>query len=206
MSAPVLNLLIIVYGSSSTDPVSDSRYGAHQRRLELELRPKLPMIGMSPAEISTWTSALVRRIHPDVKHSQRWHCEFCDKLALETSCNFASWSHLNPPKVNVYFHGVCNSIRGPCYRMLKKMNKELNAQTGMVANKPSKADLAAGPSGPFPAAASCAQCHTVTGLDNMKKCSGCQITRYCGSECQTSDWTRHKEFCKMKKEVKWVWN
>lgn len=30
----------------------------------------------------------------------------------------------------------------------------------------------------------------------MKKCSGCNIARYCGEACQTLDWNTHREFCK----------
>jgi len=31
---------------------------------------------------------------------------------------------------------------------------------------------------------------------HMKKCSGCNIARYCGEACQTLDWNTHREFCK----------
>lgn len=32
--------------------------------------------------------------------------------------------------------------------------------------------------------------------DGEKMCSQCRITRYCGTDCQRSDWKRHKKECK----------
>lgn len=29
----------------------------------------------------------------------------------------------------------------------------------------------------------------------MKKCTRCHVEHYCGAECQTTDWVRHKPFC-----------
>ena len=37
----------------------------------------------------------------------------------------------------------------------------------------------------------------VCGNEALKKCAGCVSTRYCGTECQTRHWPRHKErFCR----------
>ena len=30
----------------------------------------------------------------------------------------------------------------------------------------------------------------------MKKCSVCQLVRYCSQECQQEDWKKHKKVCK----------
>lgn len=30
----------------------------------------------------------------------------------------------------------------------------------------------------------------------LKKCSGCDVRRYCSPDCQKKDWSRHKQECK----------
>jgi hypothetical protein len=42
------------------------------------------------------------------------------------------------------------------------------------------------------------QCAYCSKLDdsNMKRCSKCRITYYCGENCQKMDWAKHKLYCK----------
>ncbi|KAF7789382.1 hypothetical protein EIP86_000326 [Pleurotus ostreatoroseus] len=74
-----LELTVIVYGSAAGDPTDDSRFaGADQRRAEIEFSPRVPdnKVG-KPNEIAMWANNLVQGLGTDVKHSQKWHCEFC---------------------------------------------------------------------------------------------------------------------------------
>jgi len=42
----------------------------------------------------------------------------------------------------------------------------------------------------------CFYCQQEFSLDNIMKCSGCKLARYCSKECQKSDWVAtHKEQC-----------
>jgi hypothetical protein len=68
MSAQTLELLLIAYGSRDTDTLSDDRYGADQRRLEIALRPKLPRAGMNPQEISEWANLWSTLQYQSIKH------------------------------------------------------------------------------------------------------------------------------------------
>ena len=36
--------------------------------------------------------------------------------------------------------------------------------------------------------------------ENMKLCSACKFTRYCGRSCQEQDWPSHKAACKKKRQ------
>ncbi|KAI0066246.1 hypothetical protein BV25DRAFT_1913017 [Artomyces pyxidatus] len=202
MSGPELILTVIVYGSTAGDPLSDDRYGDDQRRVELSLRPRLPTPGMRPPQIQEWVKAMLKRMSKDMKHTQLWHCEFCDKPARESLYNTMFWTHLTPPRANVYFHNVCNAVEGQCARNLRMMDREMAQNTGHPSTLDTRVYL---PGGPYPLAASCVKCNKETDIKTLKKCGGCQLTRYCGTECQRSDWKRHKEFCKMLTEVKWTW-
>lgn len=41
----------------------------------------------------------------------------------------------------------------------------------------------------------CSNPHCVTRQSPLKACAACQIVSYCGKECQTVDWKRHKALC-----------
>lgn len=43
----------------------------------------------------------------------------------------------------------------------------------------------------------CNFCHLIK--QKTYRCLGCKAIRYCGKECQTNDWLRHKEFCELLK-------
>ena len=74
-----LELTIIVYGSAAGDPTDNSRFaGADQRRVEINFSPRVPDSKVSkPREIRMWAQSLAQGLGTDVKHSQKWHCEFC---------------------------------------------------------------------------------------------------------------------------------
>ncbi|KAI9034174.1 hypothetical protein DFJ74DRAFT_648498 [Hyaloraphidium curvatum] len=41
---------------------------------------------------------------------------------------------------------------------------------------------------------SCEQCGTES--DDLRRCSGCKVTRYCGAACQRAAWKEHKDNCR----------
>ncbi|KAJ3553282.1 hypothetical protein NM688_g3696 [Phlebia brevispora] len=203
--APRLDLLVILYGSSGTDPVGNSRFGADQRRVELKFNPRIPAeVPRDPVGIDTWARNTLAGLFPELKHSQKWHCEFCNKLARESQVCTASWTHLSPPRVVSYIHLVCDTrLNTPCGRQLKEVLDEMNSITGMP---PATASNSPRVQAYFPAAASCACCESEESIDGpMSRCSKCKLIRYCGTKCQEEDWERHKKYCKMVKEVTWTW-
>ncbi|KAI0791860.1 hypothetical protein C8Q75DRAFT_732243 [Abortiporus biennis] len=124
MSGPELDLTVIVYGSNATDSPDERirfRDPDTQRRLELKLHPTVPTAEMcrDQSQMNPWAQKVLLTIGPDVKHSQRWHCEFCNKPARETVQQVASWMHLQPPKLNAYIHNICDTSRGPCIELLR---------------------------------------------------------------------------------------
>lgn len=76
---PTLDLLIIAYGSSENDPNNDSRFtGENQRRVEVQLAPRIPAeLAGNMRRMQSWARDKVHATVLDIKHSQRWHCEFC---------------------------------------------------------------------------------------------------------------------------------
>lgn len=76
---PLLDLLVIAYGSSDTDPNDDSRFsGEDQRRVEVKCSPRVPIeYAGNLRRMQDWAQGVVNKVVFDVKHSQRWHCEFC---------------------------------------------------------------------------------------------------------------------------------
>ncbi|CAK5266832.1 unnamed protein product [Mycena citricolor] len=45
----------------------------------------------------------------------------------------------------------------------------------------------------------CENC--LMGSRDLRRCGGCNITRYCSRECQKSHWKEHKSYCEMNKEI-----
>lgn len=205
MSATTLDLQVLVYGSSVNDPNDDSRFsGENQRRIEIKLNPRIPMSMMgSMQQKHMWAQGFLQKLGVDVKHTQRWHCEFCDKQARESHLMIASWMHLSPPKLIAYVHLVCNAVTGPCYEKLQMVSMETAIMTGCPPSTPppfTTANII------FPLAASCGNCKDPnTAKRELNRCSKCKLIRYCGVECQRMDWQRHKEICKTVKDVSWVW-
>jgi len=44
----------------------------------------------------------------------------------------------------------------------------------------------------------CASCYELFDYVDLKRCTGCGTSHYCGRECQLNDWPEHKVFCKFK--------
>ncbi|KAI0721018.1 hypothetical protein C8T65DRAFT_705492 [Cerioporus squamosus] len=126
----------------------------------------------------------------DVKHSKNWMCEFCGAPARETHIMVNSWHQLEPPKLIVYIHYVCDMDQRHVLDGLRMTHNMLNV-------------AAMGRLGPFPTtfppkqlgvtyllAGSCACCQrdeTTNDPGSLKKCSQCKLTRYCSVECQKTD-------------------
>ncbi|KIP04549.1 hypothetical protein PHLGIDRAFT_190168 [Phlebiopsis gigantea 11061_1 CR5-6] len=205
---PTLDLLIIAYGSSENDPNNDSRFtGENQRRVEVQLAPRIPAeLAGNMRRMQSWARDKVHATVLDIKHSQRWHCEFCDKLARESQTDIASWLHLTPPKMVVYVHLVCNTVKGPCAARAKMLSQQMAAMNG--GPPPRSGDAAREMMGDvvFPAAASCTKCEAEESIPlNLSRCARCKLARYCSVACQKEDWARHKVTCKAVQDVKWVW-
>ncbi len=81
-TGPEVNYTMIVYGSTPGDPVNDDRYGMHQRRVEIVVRPRLPRDHMTIPEINEFCRLFMAYQWQDVKHTNFWHCEFCGAFAV----------------------------------------------------------------------------------------------------------------------------
>lgn len=203
-----LNLLMIAYGSTLDDPLDDSRFcGIDQRRVEVQLAPVMPPDAAASMRGRTeWANKLAQRMTLDLKHSQQWRCEFCDKLARESLVQNCSWLNLDPPKLNIYVHLVCNTVEGPCAARLREIGGQFAAQVGGPPNPYANMPNRFASHHLFPAAASCLNCaaEETIGME-LKRCAACKLVRYCSVACQKEDWSRHKQTCKAVKEVRWVW-
>lgn len=84
---PLLHLLVILYGSRKHEEVSVNRFkGYDQRRVEIDMRLRLPRKGMGPAEIAQFGQYFMGTNYQSFKHSQKWGCEFCGALVANLRC------------------------------------------------------------------------------------------------------------------------
>ncbi|KAI0807509.1 hypothetical protein C8Q74DRAFT_1227877 [Fomes fomentarius] len=133
----------------------------------------------------------------DVKHSKNWLCEFCGAPSRETHVQTLSWQHLDPPRLIVYIHYVCDFDQPHVINGLRASHDLLNSVNGQLGPFPTSFPSRQ-PNAIYPLAGSCACCErdeTVNLGTALKKCSGCKLTRYCSVECQKKDWPRHKVTC-----------
>lgn len=77
-TAPFLNILLIIHGSRKHADF-DSEY---DRRVEIDMRLHLPRSGMSGPEIEQFGRDFVFYHYTSLKHSQKWHCEFCGEFTV----------------------------------------------------------------------------------------------------------------------------
>lgn len=47
----------------------------------------------------------------------------------------------------------------------------------------------------------CIECGSIKKPSSLPKCSGCNYARYCSPTCQRADWARHKEQCRLLKQL-----
>ncbi|CDO71065.1 hypothetical protein BN946_scf184844.g69 [Trametes cinnabarina] len=151
------------------------------------------------------TQLVVAQMIRDVKHSKNWTCEFCGAPARETDVQNLSWQHLDPPRLVIYCHFVCDMDEQHVRRGLTATHQYLNMMNmmsggGPVAPARNFDAWQRPPDVSYPLGGSCACCErdeTAKDDASLKKCSKCKLTRYCGAECQKKDWPRHKVVCKM---------
>ncbi|KAF4622914.1 hypothetical protein D9613_001508 [Agrocybe pediades] len=184
-------------------------YGPRESRVEVSILYPIPenMRGNSNL-IKSWCMDLVLfTLQPDLKHNGSWGCEICSKPARETNFTTATWTHLPQPRAVVYIHHLCEAGENPCNQAIIAQNQMMAAMTpGIGPQAPAK--IREKPEGvEFPLSASCCNCKkdsTGTPDARLRRCARCKLVRYCSTECQVTDWPRHKQNCKHIKSVKWV--
>ncbi|RDB24676.1 hypothetical protein Hypma_008238 [Hypsizygus marmoreus] len=178
-------------------------YGPNERRLEIEVRPKIPDDLRGNANgLQAWAESIIFQIGGDFKHTQNWGCEMCGKPARETNFNMASWVHLAEPRMVVYIHQICKASGNTCHRKLEMQQVATNSMVGLPPTPPMRLPKPAGSK--FPLSSSCRGCmRDETGKKGhkMSRCGGCKLVSH---TCQKNDWGRHKKFCKMVESVNWV--
>ncbi|KAJ7148884.1 hypothetical protein C8R46DRAFT_916588, partial [Mycena filopes] len=109
-----------------------------------------------------------------------------------------------PSRVLSQVHNICDAGEGPCYEELRKSA----AYVARISGVPPVGPPLPRTQETYPMSASCLVCNNEASESrkSLKKCARCELTRYCSVDCQRQDWKRHKDCCKVVKEVKWVWN
>ncbi|EIW54763.1 uncharacterized protein TRAVEDRAFT_172379 [Trametes versicolor FP-101664 SS1] len=138
------------------------------------------------------TRGLIR----DIKHSRFWKCEFCSRPSRETQVQTSTWVRVDPPRMAIYIHHVCDHDRMSCFKQMEEVHMAMLRLDGRpetpLPRPPRK------PEGEvYPLAGACAGCQEDESMDKeMRRCGGCKVTRYCSVACQKEDWRRHKPTCK----------
>ncbi|KAH9848744.1 hypothetical protein C2E23DRAFT_417762 [Lenzites betulinus] len=144
--------------------------------------------------------SLLRRLGT-VKIRIYMHTRTLGRPACESHFQNLSWHHLDPPRLVIYIHFVC-AMEAPHVRQgLTQSHNTLNLmQGGAMGPMPAFETFGKRPAGTsYPLAGSCAACQRDDSAEgagaSLLRCSRCKMTRYCGVECQKSDWKRHKVAC-----------
>lgn len=109
-----------------------------------------------------------------------------EERAHETIHTPMAWLECDKPLIVDVAFMACRQ-GGPCKRAIDEFTRSIGV--------PGHMDFAPAHRGKStePVAASCAKCHQ---LKKVQKCGRCHLIRYCGTDCQTEDYERHKEVCK----------
>ncbi|KAI0641407.1 hypothetical protein C8Q79DRAFT_990719 [Trametes meyenii] len=140
--------------------------------------------------------AATRNLIRCVKHSAHWRCEFCGRHSRETQVQTATWVRIDPPRMIIYIHHICDHDNPSCFQDMEDVHNAMQRLDGRpedpLPRPPPK------PEGMVcPRAGSCAGCQEdLPFKTQLKRCAGCQLTRYCSVKCQREDWPRHKDTCK----------
>ncbi|KAJ8073953.1 hypothetical protein PM082_012237 [Marasmius tenuissimus] len=176
-------------------------YGEDGKRVEVKLHPRVPDDRLGkPREIGEWSLDFAKTLLHDVKHAEKWKCEFCGDHAKLPKVQAAFWTHLSPPRLVLYIHETCDKPN--CAIQFDYIHAQLSAQPGTL-NIIEVENTNILP----PVSGSCIKCgrEKMDGSDaQLMRCASCRLTRYCGKDCQKNDWPRHKRVCKAIRSVEFV--
>ncbi|KAJ7259687.1 hypothetical protein C8J57DRAFT_1338970 [Mycena rebaudengoi] len=171
------------------------------------LRKKIPPQAQNNLPLlDRWAQQHINSIGYDMKHTQRWACEICGRPARETWFDPRPSLDLQQPRVILYIHHLCEAGGGTCHRAAEKRIRDRASKSGGVPPPPPI--YLPKPDGPeIPLAGGCIRCQrdeTAAAGFELKRCTGCHLTRYCSTECQKEDWPRHGKICKTIETVEWI--
>ncbi|KAI0641405.1 hypothetical protein C8Q79DRAFT_990710 [Trametes meyenii] len=141
----------------------------------------------------------VQRLHDatrglmrDVKHSRNWRCEFCGDFSRETQVQTVTRASVNPPRVIMSMHHICDHDKDACFKQMEKIHQEVQRLEGLPPSplprpprKPLPPTKAYNPpktprrtDWTYPRAGSCAGCQTDSSLLGvLQACEKCHLTR-----------------------------
>ncbi|KAI0353883.1 hypothetical protein OH77DRAFT_1426710 [Trametes cingulata] len=145
------------------------------------------------------TRGLIR----DVKHSRNWRCEFCGRFSRETQVQTNTWVSIDPPRMLMFMHHICDHDRARCFLAMEHIHIELLQLDGRPPER-----LPPPPEKPrnmvYPRAGSCVGCQKDGSLPGtLLRCEGCDLSRYCSLKCLEDDKPRHQETCERICSVTW---
>ncbi|KAK7687279.1 hypothetical protein QCA50_009784 [Cerrena zonata] len=190
---PPVTFNIHVYGKPQISPGHES-YSIPS--LEAKFDITIPDITLDSSEkdddLSAWVKHTAQDLLDDVKHTLNWHCAVCFELAKE---EVVFIDRSNYPDVNVMVYLVCNATSEECQAVAQLMSSVYEGNTIKFTRPHTERHILV---------ASCAGCKDVaTAVLDLKRCTGCMLIRYCGTNCQLQDWARHKKSCKALTEKRW---
>ncbi|KAL0568774.1 hypothetical protein V5O48_013204 [Marasmius crinis-equi] len=150
-------------------------YGENGKRIEIKLHPRVPDDRLGkPRQIDEWGVDFAKKLLHDVKHAEKWKCEFCGGHAVLPKVQAAFWTHLSPPRLVLYIHETCNS--SACKFRFELMLMELDVMPGTLNNIQFEND-----NDTPPVSGCCIKCGREKG-DNttaqLSRCATCRLTRW----------------------------
>ncbi|KAK1229341.1 hypothetical protein PQX77_007595 [Marasmius sp. AFHP31] len=107
-------------------------YGENGKRVEVKLHPRVPEDRLGkPPQIGEWGLDFAKTLLHDVKHAEKWKCEFCGDHAKLPRVQAGFWTHLNPPRLVLYVHETCDKPN--CAIQFDYIHAQLSAQPGTLS-------------------------------------------------------------------------
>ncbi|KAK7687280.1 hypothetical protein QCA50_009785 [Cerrena zonata] len=161
-----LHIINHVYG---TAPGNGVEAGNH-KHLEAQLQIRIPdaEYGTDATRFVTWAATFTRSTCIDLKHSDKWHCEYCGKRARGQIPIIAAWTHSTPPKMVMCTYLVCD-VNSSCGDQAREAIRE---------DAPGAEFPPETPGSVYPQAAGCANCKSDASAENdLRRCTSCKLIR-----------------------------
>ncbi|KAJ3518825.1 hypothetical protein NM688_g9386 [Phlebia brevispora] len=159
------------------------------------LKKAITLLQPPQSQMAACLQQIVNNFTVEMKHTQKWYCNFCDKPAREINCAIMGYTDRTPPMAFIIVYQICDlDDSSPCAKELYELYDESAQEMG---HPPNNIKTRYG-TPPYPFSASCAGCmRSETANQQLSKCSRCKVIRYCSRACQEGDWPRHKTRCKL---------
>ncbi|KAF9007921.1 hypothetical protein BDQ17DRAFT_178487 [Cyathus striatus] len=177
--------------------------GSNQRKGTVELQATIPEdIEDNLQQLVIWANNLIQLVATDLKHTNQWGCMMCQRPATEVKLASQSFIHYAKPYIILHMFQLCRAGDNRCSLEVNNICSASRLASNGVLRSPIEFPKATGRR--YSLSSSCANClQDDTAREDISRCGGCKLVRYCSRECQQVDWPRHSSVCNIVRTVRW---